>query len=87
MHDILSLRTFHVFGQLWAAFDDEENEGYEIQEAWFLRWPEQRSLVRNSIEAFVIDGGEYPLTMDRVNELEAEDEPDIYESIRGKFKP
>jgi hypothetical protein len=88
MHDILSLRTFHVFGNLWASFDDEENEGYEVEEAWFLRWPEQRSLVRNCLETFVIHGGEYPLTMDRVNELEAQDEPDVYALIReGKYKP
>jgi hypothetical protein len=90
MHDILSLQTFQVFGNLWAIFDDEENEGYENEEVWYLRWPEQRSSVRNAVETFVIDGGEYPLTMDRVIELEAQDEPDldIYEQIReGKYKP
>jgi hypothetical protein len=88
IHDILSLHTFQVFGQLWATFDDEENEGYEMEEAWFLRWPGQKSLVRNSIENFVTDGGEYPLTMERVKELEAQDEPDIFELIRdGKLPP
>jgi hypothetical protein len=87
MHDILSLQTFQVFGQLWATYDDEIADD-EIEELWFLRWPEQKSLVRNAIETFVIDGGEYPLTMDRVNQLEAQDEPDIYQLIReGKYKP
>jgi hypothetical protein len=89
MRDILSLQTFHAFGNLWEINDDDD---ILIDKVWYLRWPEQKSLVRDALKAFLIDGGEYPLTWELVRELEAKDDPDIYELIKqgkwdGKVEP
>jgi hypothetical protein len=75
IRDILDLQAFHAFGSFW---EDDDDMDY-VDERWFLRWPEQTSLVRDALKNFVLGRGEYPLTPQCVAKLEANDIPDIWE--------
>jgi hypothetical protein len=87
VRDILRLQDIGVYGNLFGV--EDEDDGW-VDEQWFMRWPEQKSKVRDALKDFVLNWGEYPLTWDRVQELEAEDEPDIYEQMKirwAKMRP
>jgi hypothetical protein len=70
IRNVLSLRNFDVYGQLWGLIEDGSGE---LDVEWSLRWPEQKCIERDALRSFVLDKGEYPLTWDRLEELEAKD--------------
>jgi hypothetical protein len=77
MREILSLEKFNAYGSFW-----EERGNVE----WHLRFPGMKSSVRELLEAFFVNQGDYPLTHQRVVELrwkdyrsEEEEEEDPFE--------
>jgi hypothetical protein len=79
--DILRLQDIGVYGNLFGV-EDDPSEGWYLEEEWYFRWPEEKSKVRDALKDFVVNRGEYPLTWDRVKELEAQDEPSIYDRFK-----
>jgi hypothetical protein len=79
MRDTLNLQEFDAFGHIYGFLEEDD---HSTEEGWCMKTRDEDSVVRDALKAFLIDGGEYPLTCERVMELEPQDEPNVYELFK-----